>query len=281
MTRPLPVWMLLALLPASALGAPPAADATVATQERAEAPQALVISVYDGDTMTLENGDKVRLRWVNTPELKPHEPFSDEARAFTERMVHRQVVTLDPSPDGRDGYGRLVAGVSTPEGDLSLGLLEAGLAHVFVIPPDPTDIAPLLAAQERARAARRGIWTTEAYQAPLHITSFHANAPGPDEDNVNGEYLRVANVGPGPVDLTGWAVRTRATNQVLPLPSLVVPAGHTVKVLAGVGLLQADPARQLVVHLGSAVPVYADEGETVELVDPSGRGVDRRTHKGG
>ena len=42
-------------------------------------------------------------------------------------------------------------------------------------------IDPLLAAEAKARAARRGIWSTDAYQNDLHLTSFHANAPGPDE----------------------------------------------------------------------------------------------------
>ena len=36
-----------------------------------------VVSVYDGDTYTLADGNKIRLRGVNTPELKPAEDFGE------------------------------------------------------------------------------------------------------------------------------------------------------------------------------------------------------------
>ena len=39
-----------------------------------------VVQVYDGDTLTLESGDRIRLRWVNTPELRPKEDYGIEAR---------------------------------------------------------------------------------------------------------------------------------------------------------------------------------------------------------
>lgn len=239
-----------------------------------------VASVYDGDTLTLESGDKVRLRWVNTPEMKPHEPFCDEARTFTEEFVRRRSIQLAVSSVGRDSYGRIVAGVSTDQGDLSIGLLEAGLAHVFLIPPEGIDPAPLLAAEARARAARRGIWSTDAYQADLHLTSFHANAPGPDEQNVNGEYMRIANISGKPVDLSAWRLRDE-DGLIFTLPDLVVPPGHTVQVRAGMGNHQRDPARQLVAYLGSETPIFNNDGARVELIDASGRAVDVRTHKGG
>ena len=34
-----------------------------------------VVQIYDGDTLTLESGDRIRLRWVNTPELRPKEDY--------------------------------------------------------------------------------------------------------------------------------------------------------------------------------------------------------------
>ena len=37
----------------------------------------VIIAVYDGDTFTLDNGDKIRLRGANTPELRPKEAFED------------------------------------------------------------------------------------------------------------------------------------------------------------------------------------------------------------
>ena len=43
-------------------------------------PLPTVVDVYDGDTVTLSTGDKVRLRWVNAPELQPQEAYGLEAR---------------------------------------------------------------------------------------------------------------------------------------------------------------------------------------------------------
>ena len=86
---------------------------------------ARVVSVYDGDTFTLDNGDKVRLRWVNTPEKRPKEPFADEATRFTRDFVEGQEVRLIPAARPRDAYGRLVAGVSNEKGNLSVALVRA------------------------------------------------------------------------------------------------------------------------------------------------------------
>lgn len=242
--------------------------------------EATVTSVYDGDTVTLSTGDKVRLRWVNTPELKPEEPWAREARALTERMMLGTQVKLDPAPSGRDSYGRIVAGLSNGEGSLSMALLEAGLGHVFVIPPDPTDITPLLEAQERARKERRGIWSTDMFQGPLHITSLHADAPGVDAENVNGEYLRLCNVSPGPVNLSGFKLQTRS-GLVVSMPSVTVPAGHTAKVMSGTGVDQVQPSMPIEVHLGSTTPIWGDEGDIATLIGPDGREIDRKISTGG
>jgi endonuclease YncB( thermonuclease family) len=242
--------------------------------------EATVISVYDGDTVTLSTGDKVRLRWVNTPELKPEEPWAREARALSERLVMGQLVTLDPAQTERDAYGRIVAGITTREGSLSMALLEAGLGHLFIIPPDDTDLRPLIEAQERARKERRGIWSNELFQGPLHITSLHADAPGPDAENVNGEYLRICNISAGPIDLKGYKLRTRAGQEVA-LPSVTLPAGHTAKVMSGTGVDQTLPSLAIEVHLGSSVPIWGDEGDMATLLGPDGREIDRKISTGG
>lgn len=263
------------LLPLSALAAEPPPGGWPPPP-----PHGFVKSVYDGDTFTLESGDKIRLKWVNTPEMRPEEPFAKDAKALAERMILNQEVKLVlDSANARDGYGRVVAGVTTPTGDLSEALVREGLAHVFVIPPDSLDLTRLLAAQDEARAARRGIWSTDAFQGALHITSFHANAPGDDNLNPNGEYLRIANIAAGPVDLDGWRLVDRS-GDTWRMTGVVVPAGHTVKVMVGRGTNQTDPSRQLELYLGNAEAAFSNEHEVVELYDPTGRKVDFRESHG-
>ncbi len=240
--------------------------------------ESTVVSVYDGDTLTLASGDKIRLRWVNTPELKPPEAYGLEARAATERFVlNRSVTLLLGGENPRDGYGRVVSGLKTDEGDLSLHLASLGLAHVFVIPPDSSDLTALLAAQEAARAAKRGIWSTERYQGVLHITSFHANAAGDDRENVNGEYLRICNVSSSAVDLDGYRI-TKASGQSFPIPRATIPAGHTFELHSGLGDQLVDPHAQIELFLGSSEPIWGNDGDRATVYDRFGKVVDAREH---
>jgi endonuclease YncB( thermonuclease family) len=257
--------MLLLLLALVGLApAPPPAAATEAT--------AVVRSVYDGDTFTLDNGDRVRLRGVNAPEMRPLEPFADDARQLAQDRLAGRAVTLRTT--GRDSFGRTLADVSTGGRDLATALLEAGLAHVMLIPPLDSDDGPwaaaLLAAEARARAARRGVWSTPAFAGPLLITSFHPDARGDDNQDPTGEYARLANVTGAPLPLAGLRVREE-DGRTFPLPSLTVPAGHTVIVRAGRGSSNADPRRQITVSLGTDGPIFDNDGARIEVLDSSGR----------
>lgn len=264
--------MTLLLLALLGVAGRPAPDAPIPETAR-------VVSVYDGDTVTLDNGDKVRLRWVNTPERRPPEAYADEAKHLTERIVlGREVRLLVQEGETRDGYGRLLAGLQTDRYNLSIRLLEEGYGHLFIIPPEDTDMAPFLAAQQSARDALRGIWSTDRYQGALHITSFHADARGPDEQNVNGEYMRVCNVTTGPVDLLGFTLVADG-RQRFELPHMVLPPGHTVLIHSGHGVHQTDPASQMHVYLGLPRPLWDNDRAEAVIVGPGDRVVDRVLHQ--
>jgi endonuclease YncB( thermonuclease family) len=233
----------------------------------------VVASVYDGDTVTLASGDKIRLRWVNTPEMKPEEPWAREARALTEGFVLGKDVKLAVAPSGRDGYGRVVAGLETETGTLSLALLEAGLGHLFVIPPDDTDLSAMLAAQDRARTAGIGIWST--WKGDLHITSLHNNGAGDDNADPNVEYMRIANITSKPVDLGGYRLRNKAGEEKV-FPHAILPAGHTVRVHSGRGGTITDPLVGVEIHLGHPQGFWDDEGEIALLLTPEGVEIDRK-----
>jgi micrococcal nuclease len=238
--------------------------------------EAAVVSVYDGDTLTLDTRDKVRLRWVNTPELRPPEEYGAEARDLVSSLVLQKRVSLLTS-GGRDGYGRLLSGVVVDGKNLSVALLEAGLAHVFIIPPDNTDLKPLFSAQSRARAARRGIWSTVRYAGALHITSFHANADGDDRENVNGEYLRICNISDQPLDLAGYRIAD-ISGRNWEIPAAIIPVGHTFKLHSGRGAQAVDSAAQISLYLGSSDPIWNNGSDRATIYDRFGRVVDSRDH---
>lgn len=257
------------LLPLLALGAALAAPPQTAS----------VVSVYDGDTFTLDTGDKVRLQWINTPELRPSEPYGIEARDAAEAFLGDKPLQMTYGAVERDSYGRLLGAPQVDGKWLAEHLLEQGLGHVFLIPPvgNAVDVEILLAAQERARGANRGIWSTDRYQGALHITSFHANASGDDRENVNGEYLRVCNVTGRPVNLDGFRIADASGNSWT-LPSLILPAGHTFKLHSGVGEHQTDPKSQLAVYLGNQSPIWNNKYDRAVLYDRYGRVLDAREH---
>ncbi|MEC9391045.1 MAG: lamin tail domain-containing protein [Myxococcota bacterium] len=239
--------------------------------------QGRVVDVYDGDTLTLASGDKIRLRWVNTPELRPKEDYGIEAREAARSLVLGRMVTLKPGPVARDGYGRIIAGIEVDGIDLSTHLLSLGLAHLFLIPPDDANHDERREAQTKARLAGRGIWSTDRYRGVLHITSFHANADGDDRANVNGEYLRIANVSDRPVDLDGFRIAEQAGRSWV-LPAMLIPPGHTFKLHSGNGDNQSDPQRQLAVFLNSDVPIWNNTRDRATVYDRHGRVVDSRLH---
>lgn len=238
---------------------------------------ARVVDVYDGDTFTLDTGDRIRLRWVNTPELKPYEEKADEARALTAGLLMGKEVTLSYGPNTRDGYGRLIASVKVGDQDLALALVEKGLGHIFAIPPVDEDLTDLVKAQGEARKAGLGIWSVDGYQGSLHITSFHANGRGDERLDPNTEYLRVCNVSAEPLSLAGYKL-TDITNNTWTLPDVTVPAGYTFEIRSGHGDDQTDIGSQLKIYLDSDTPVWNNDRDRATLLDPNGKVMDTRDH---
>jgi len=79
-----------------------------------------VVRVLDGDTIVLNNGERVRLIGVDTTEkshpLKPVEYFSEEATQFTKRLLEGKKVKLEYGKERRCKYGRLLAYVYLLDG---------------------------------------------------------------------------------------------------------------------------------------------------------------------
>ncbi len=253
---------------------------SLATEDYGPPPKTgTVKSVYDGDTFTLASGDKVRVSGINTPELKPVEEYGVEARNAAEAFLMGKEVTLSYGDSSRDGYGRLVAWVEVDGRSLEEDLVEKGFAHVFLIPPvDVGDPQALLAAQTRAQEANRGIWSTQTYKGGLHMTSFHANAPGDDRDNVNGEYIRACNVTDKPLNVAGYRIADLSGNSYA-FPAMTIPPGHTVKITSGKGEHQTNPGEQMVLYLGSEGPIWNNKQDRATIYDKFGKVVDVRHHE--
>jgi endonuclease YncB( thermonuclease family) len=122
----------------------------------------IVASVYDGDTLTLRSGQRVRLLQVDTPELGSGECYSRAARtALLSLMPIGSRVTLetDARLDRVDRYGRLLRYVHTGSLNVNLQLVERGAAAPYFYGADRGKYAVrLMSNARRAKAARRGLW---------------------------------------------------------------------------------------------------------------------------
>ena len=122
--------------------------------------EARVVAVADGDTITIEpieGGDraKVRLHGIDCPET--NQPHGQAARDFVSKAVLFKTVDVQPSPQGKDRYGRLVAVIEIPGvGVLQELLLEAGLAWVYS--QYCRDCRAWETMEAEARKQRKGLW---------------------------------------------------------------------------------------------------------------------------
>ena len=130
-----------------------------------------VVYVYDGDTVKLSDGRRVRLIGINTPELRHNEPggqpFATEARAALQSILDRgnRTLLLQYGKEHKDHYGRLLAHAFLENGDnIARHLLQAGLATTLVIPPNTWAQDCYQRLENQARIDRRGIWGHPRYQ---------------------------------------------------------------------------------------------------------------------
>lgn len=132
-----------------------------------EGQQALVTSVIDGDTIEINEKDKVRLLGIDTPETKdPRKSvqcFGKEASSEMRKLVFQKVVYLQKDVSETDKYGRLLRYVYLPlENGMILFvndyLIREGFATVLTYPPDVKFTTQFLEAQSQAKETKKGLW---------------------------------------------------------------------------------------------------------------------------
>src|SRR3989344_4361064 len=97
---------------------------------------ALVTKVIDGDTFVIENGERVRLICINTPEKD--EQGYQEAKDFLTNLVFNKTVILEKDVSNRDKYRRLLryAYVSNTRIFINRELYQSGHAEMLRYYPD-------------------------------------------------------------------------------------------------------------------------------------------------
>ena len=136
----------------------------------------LVEKVFDGDTVLLADGRKIRLLGINTPEIahgdQAAEAGGEQAKLWLQQRIEHKFISLEGDIEAEDNYGRTLAYVFAEDREhINLQLVKNGLATVSIFPPNLKYTEALLAAQQSAEQARLGIWDDAAY-APLAVENL-------------------------------------------------------------------------------------------------------------
>lgn len=222
-----------------------------------------VQQVYDGDTVLLEDGRKVRYLGINAPERQ--EPYYSKAKRYNESLVANREIRLEFDQEKSDAYGRLLAYVYAGDQLVNARLVQEGLAHAFFIGPDRRHNALLLETQEKAKRRKIGIWSSGGDKKILRITSVHR------ADSETHAYVRIANLGNKPAQLAGYALSNESGQKYLFPDVRIEEPGYTLIISGTAGSDGKDGNNQRIVHW----PGMAwDKDDTAYLTGPAGTTVD-------
>ena len=123
---------------------------------------AQLLSVYDGDTLTLVSGEKIRLLQIDSPELSPNECYGNEARlALIKILGQPGKLTLrkDSNLDSVDRYGRLLRYLLKGNTNVNLKMVEVGAATPYFYRSERgTYSKGLMKAAQSAQRMNLGLW---------------------------------------------------------------------------------------------------------------------------
>jgi len=136
----------------------------------------LVTRAVDGDTLVLENGERVRLIGIDTPEVHESKKlYRDSKRSstdvktikklgrrawdFTRRLTENKRVNLEFDIEKRDRYNRLLAYVYLKDGTfVNAEIVRQGYASLLTIPPNVKYADLFRKLYEEARSKNLGLW---------------------------------------------------------------------------------------------------------------------------
>jgi len=198
---------------------------------------AKVSRVLDGDTIEIENGDRVRYLGINAPESG--QPFSTEATRENERLVAGRTVNLEFDVQTQDRYGRLLAYIWIGDNLINKEIVKNGYAISETIQPDVKYQDLILNAQNEAQKACRGLWAGLCSQdketSCVKIVNINADAPGNDNYNKNGEWIEIKNTCSQTISMKNWLLKDSSASNRYEFGDFMLEGVKNVIIYSGCG----------------------------------------------
>ena len=142
----------------------PSAPSTPARIPEGQLQRDVVVSVYDGDTVTLQRNGKVRLIGIDCPEKA--QDGGREAAAFAQNALTGKTIELEVCPkQPHDRYGRWLGFIYLLDRAgkrvlFNSEMVRQGYANVYSLRPCTVDETLWNGYKAEARNARRGLFAT-------------------------------------------------------------------------------------------------------------------------
>lgn len=121
-----------------------------------------IVKIYDGDTVTMADGLKVRLLQIDAPELAEGECFAQESRAaLVNLLMKKGTITLkaDAVSASYDRYGRALRYIFVGKINVNLEMVKIGAAAPYFYQGEKGIYsAAMLKAAQEAKLYKVGLW---------------------------------------------------------------------------------------------------------------------------
>lgn len=221
-----------------------------------------VSKIIDGDTFEIENGQKVRMLGINSPEK--NEFYYHESAEKLAQLIKGRQVKLEAGPEDVDKYGRLLRYVFVDGKFVNVELIKGGYAVVHILNPDEKHFLEFKKAEKEAKERGLGIWKKSSDKC-IQVLEMAYNAPGNDNENLNGEYAIFGNKCNNSIDMTGWSVRDRSAGNAYTFQQFSLKSGSNATLFSGKG---QDSKNEL--YWNNRYAVWNNDGDTLFLRDRNG-----------
>ena len=176
-------------------------------------------------------------------------------------------VWLEKDISEYDQYGRKLRYVYHENVFVNLEMVKRGFANIFTYPPDVKYSEQFLEAERYARENDLGLWKSSKIDT-VSIEIFF-DALGNDNENINGEFVIIENIGQEILDTSNWTIKDSGTN-IYRFASYKFKPDTRIILFSGEGKDRNEDDDEWYLFWESPRPVWNNDHDTLYLRDKEG-----------